>query len=426
MLNEINMILSKATQQNIPQKFKQVYLDIYPMIMYYIKRNTRRPNVVIEDLKLTGYDTVDFTVGRREFNDIICLYITIQYRGIENDENLLRAIKESNIYYGMGINNVDIPDGFAIVLEAKYLGPAQKVYENPEFEDDLEKRYIEFKNSGILKSYSIMLKEFVNIIDSDDIYPLFHGGNHTAGILNVKYPIINRLSTSIKLNNYVNIILDNSDKWKAYPRRRASIMFSDSSRIAEAYGSTLYCIFPQNSAKIGICPRPDFWDVFRYDSNDGYILSTHSINNLLQYFSAKVLSRNVNLTSYVKFKNDVDKIEKYIRKLNLETAKMPSSAANAIRLIKNVTQLKNYTFFDFLEDFIKPNYSGDSRFDFIATNTNNLVHTYNKNYGSFSEFYVYTSPASSHELWTDSPCLILASTATKELAEYIKKYGLGE
>lgn len=429
MLNEINMILSKATQQNIPQKLKQVYLDIYPMILYYIKRNTRRPNTVIDDLELKGFNNIQINLRKYNKSTLTCLYVTVKYRGIENDPDLVAAIHASNEYYGLDVNDLNMPNGVGVELDIEYLGPAQKVYENPEFEDDLEKVYVKLINSGALKSYSTMLKAFVSILDNGYSYPLYHGGKHTAGILNIKYPIQNRLSTSIRLNNYINMILDNSDKWKAYPKRKASIMFTDSSEVAASYGTTVYYIFPPNNAKIGICPKQDFWDVFRYDFNSSdnyYILSIHSINNFLQYFSAKALSRNINMESYDTFHNDIDKIETYIRRLNLETASIPNSAANTIRLIKEVTQLKNYSFFDFLEDFIKPNYSGDPRFDFKVTNTNNLIKTYDNKFGGFANYGLYAVVEDKHELWTDQPCLIITQNAAVELTEYVKKYGLGE
>lgn len=427
MLKELNVLLSTATKQNIPNYIKQYYLEMYPNIISLVKNNTRRPNTLIEDLELTGFNNIQVKL-KRENATIICLYVTIKYRGVENDPDILTLIHASNSNYMIDVYNVDIPRGFGVLLDLEYLGPAQKVYEIPEFEDNLEKQYIKLKNSGALKPYSLMLNSFMHILDTGDNYPLYHGGKHTAGILNIKYPITNRLSTSKQFNNYISIILDNSEKWKAYPKRTASVMFSDSSDIASMYGTTIYYIFPPNNAKIGICPWPDFWDVFKYqDSKTYYTLTIHGINNFLQYFSTRVFARNVNLNSYEEFKNDIDQIEKYARKINLETAKIPTTTSNVLRTIMNVTEFKNYSFFDFLEDFIKPNPGGsDFRFNFIATNTNKLIKTYETRFDTFTNYGLYNSVSARHELWTDQPCLIVAQTAAMELTEYIKKYGLGD
>lgn len=426
MLKELNVLLSTATKQNIPNYIKQYYLEMYPEIISLVRRNTRRPNTLIEDLELTGFNNIQVKI-KRENTTIICLYVTIKYSGIENDPALLALIHASNSDYMIGVDKVDIPRGFGVLLDLEYLGPAQKVYEIPEFEDNLEKQYMKLKNSGVLKPYSLMLNSFIDILDSGDDYPLYHGGKHTAGILNIKYPITNRLSTSSTFNNYISIILDNSEKWKAYPKRRASIMFTDSLHIADIYGTTVYYIFPPNNAKIGICPSSDFWDVFRYqDSKTYYQLTIHGINSFLQYFSGRVLARNINMNSYEEFKNDIDQIEKYVRKINLETAKIPTTDSNVLRTIKNATELKNYSFFDFLEDFIKPNPGGsDFRFNFIATNTNKLIKTYESRFNAFTNYSSYVK-STRHELWTDQPCLIVAQTAAMEFIEYIKKHGLGD
>lgn len=420
MLKELNVLLSTVIKQNIPKYIKQCYLDIYPNIISLIKMNTRRPNILIEDLELTGFNNIQVKL-KRENATIICLYITIKYRGVENDPDILALVHTSNSNYMINVHDVDIPRGFGVLLDLEYLGPAQKVYEIEEFENNLERQYVKLKDSGVLRPYSLMLNFFKRNLDNNNDYPFYYGGNPAAGILNIKYPIINRLSTSSKFNNYISFILDNSDKWKAYPKRTSAIMFSDSSNVAGMYGIALYYIFPPNNAKIGICPRSDLWNSFRYkDPERDYTLTVNNINAFIQYFSSKAFSRNINMSSYEKFKDDIYQIEKYIRNTNLNKIKLPTDIHNILIAIINIIESKNYSLFDFLEDFIKPNYSGNnSKSNFIVTDTNNLIKLYEYEFNTFGIEH-------EHELWTDQPCLILAKDAAMELTEYIKKYGLGD
>lgn len=430
VLNHINTLLSYAVNHDIPDYIKQTYLKIYPGIIDLIKTNTSRPETVIDDIELIDYKTYSdkeaAKVGVKN-----CLYIKLKYRGVKDNKKLIYFIQNSNANYMVEAFNrmpVKVPHGYGVILYTEYLGPAQKVYEKVEREDDLKKIFVEFKKSGILKSYSIMLKFFADIFNSSEEYPFLHGGRHTAGILNIKYPIANRLSTSAQFNNYISIIVDNSEKWKKYPKRTGAIMFSDSLMGANIYGDTLYYILPRNDANIGICPRSDFWNAFVFKKSDIYSnITVHSINRFLQYFSSLIFKRNIDKSSYSKFKDDIDEIEMVLKNIDLEdSSNMAVGLYSTSMIIRDTIESRDCSLIEFLEDFISP----DSEHivndkPFISTNTKNLINTYNE---KLDGIRYYTSDVVSndecHELWTDTPCLILAKHAALEFLEYMKLFNI--
>jgi len=54
--------------------------------------------------------------------------------------------------------------------------------------------------------------------------------------------------------NHYTLIIDNSPKWKRYPKRSKSI-------ICTTRGKAFY-VFPEDKSRIGVCPSYDFWPSF--------------------------------------------------------------------------------------------------------------------------------------------------------------------
>ena len=76
---------------------------------------------------------------------------------------------------------------------------------------------------------------------------------------------------SANTTNYYTYINDNSPYWKQYPKRSQSIICTTSQTQPINYGYT-YRVFPYDGAKIGVCPKRDYWFSFYQALGDDYML----------------------------------------------------------------------------------------------------------------------------------------------------------
>lgn len=71
----------------------------------------------------------------------------------------------------------------------------------------------------------------------------------------------NFVRSSRNTKSWYALWIDNSPNWKNFPKRLSSYICTTDPSVAEGYGHR-HLIFPNNSAKIGICPDGDMWDSF--------------------------------------------------------------------------------------------------------------------------------------------------------------------
>lgn len=90
-------------------------------------------------------------------------------------------------------------------------------------------------------------------------FPIWRGvpSDHAEGLYN---------ATTLKRNaantlNYMNLWLSNHQQWSSYPPRNKSFICTTDEKQAEDYGEK-YVVIPQDSAKIGVCPKHDLWYSF--------------------------------------------------------------------------------------------------------------------------------------------------------------------
>lgn len=411
MLEEINSIILAAT---IPAKINKIFLDQYPKLISLIKPYMLKPYSMLKDIKVSGIES-----GISD--NITYIIVTIEYYGDSNNIHMVNTMKILEKSPENIVQQLSLPENYSIKFKFKNVGPVQKRYENNEYDDDLEKIFLEFKSKRIFDNYSTAISNGIQ----NDLW-LYHGGSHTAGILNIKYPIKNRLSTSSLSNNYVSVIMDNSQAWSKFPKRTTSLMFSNDSSSADTYGTNLYVIFPSNSANIGICPEEDIWDSFKvkFDYMSYHrIITGQSFNMGVQGLAKHVLKRNINISDYMKFKSDLDKINIWIKNnisdmIERDLYIRKKFSYNETQAILNLIlyiKLKNVTLFELAEDIIKPTETDA----FAIANTKNLADVFRRYNGN-----IWSS--TSHEMWTDSPCLILTKNAIDEFKKYIAEYGLGD
>lgn len=61
--------------------------------------------------------------------------------------------------------------------------------------------------------------------------------------------------------NYVNLYIGTMPSWQHLPSRESAFIGTTDETIADAYGA-LYAMIPADSAKLGMCPKDDFWGSF--------------------------------------------------------------------------------------------------------------------------------------------------------------------
>lgn len=63
--------------------------------------------------------------------------------------------------------------------------------------------------------------------------------------------------------NYYTEIIDNSEKWKSFPKRGQSLICTTDYETAYGYGP-MYVVLPVSDPVIGVCAKGDFWYGFDY------------------------------------------------------------------------------------------------------------------------------------------------------------------
>lgn len=66
---------------------------------------------------------------------------------------------------------------------------------------------------------------------------------------------------SANTRNYYTAVIDNSPRWKKFPKRSKSVICTTDKNYAGNYGEQ-YVVFPINGSKIGVCSKEDFWESF--------------------------------------------------------------------------------------------------------------------------------------------------------------------
>ncbi len=68
---------------------------------------------------------------------------------------------------------------------------------------------------------------------------------------------------SANTENFYTLLIDNSERWKKYPKRSKSIICSTSIATAHNYGK-IYRVIPKVGSLIGLCPCNDIWKSFEF------------------------------------------------------------------------------------------------------------------------------------------------------------------
>lgn len=174
--------------------------------------------------------------------------------------------------------------------------------------------------------------------------------------------------------NYYTLMMDNFQSWRKYPKRSKSIICTTDYRYADGMGDVYY-VFPENGAKIGVCPDEDIWNVIVKYGNfeSAYTDMVDLIRNILWYIPE--IHSDIRLyTDLVKAFKSIDANKERINdKSNLELFKdMWKEYYNS-----------NLTFLEFMQEIIKPSN------------------------GNFSLRTAGDSIPNKREVWISEPCVLV-------------------
>lgn len=237
-------------------------------------------------------------------------------------------------------------------------------------------------------------------------YFLYCGTNRNDSSVFIKYPKKYRYTTSSFSLNYNNVYMDNAPEWRKFPKRQASVMFTNSINYASTFG-TAYFIIPENNAVVGVCPYGDLWSSVSVSVNN-HTITLPIFNHVLEILGITYLQRNINNQNYNQFMQDLqlvdnlfinDKKNKYedlfsvLKKDDLLNDDYADAELNAITTINHIKS--NIS----LVELTKKLLSSD-KFKTVIFKPKNFVELNTKR---------------KHEFWTDKPALLIHPS------EYLKK-----
>jgi hypothetical protein len=221
----------------------------------------------------------------------------------------------------------------------------------------------------LLPDYSDAIK---NYIDGKKIY---RGNDKVNDDILLTKPS-EFIRTSANSLNFVTLLVDNSNSWKKYPKRSKSIICTSSIVNASDYGAP-YIVLPKNEAKIGICPKDDWWYCF----GD---ITVNNVNRLIRLILKSVDPKlhidEINNTSDIKeYKDLIELIRKFDSDARYEESILSSYLSDDYKQIKGSYK----TIEEGLDNYINP-----SKFKLIDIKEYNLKR---KN----------------QEIWTDSDSILI-------------------
>jgi len=194
--------------------------------------------------------------------------------------------------------------------------------------------------------------------------------------------------------NYYNVIIDNSENWKDYPKRSRSIMTHTIESKTKLYGNKVYRVIPlRENAKCAYVDN-DYWMAFDelfkswpFDHGHGRIESlndfNHSLRNMFR-LSRKDYSCET-LKGLLKSKGHI----------------FPPSDRKKIEEIES----KYGSFYNWVDEKMKPEYTDVKLFNYNNSSDLGEYHIENQEVG--------------FEVWTDEKCLLIDNDILRKL--YIKK-----
>lgn len=197
---------------------------------------------------------------------------------------------------------------------------------------------------------------------------------------------------SANTSNHYTLLIDNSENWSEYPKRSESVVCTTSRERAIMYGDP-YLIFPLPGAEIGVCSDVDIWDSFPYLQRKIGFDNLDSLNNTFMYLAELCFEKGNLSENWPELRDELEKIPDCERFNEIyQTGEVRKNFPQYVksRLIELArTYYPNYTnFYEMIKDLLDPQ----------------------KNNFELEELKAGLTLPSNREVWTDSPCLLVAES----------------
>ena len=258
-------------------------------------------------------------------------------------------------------------------------------------------RFIEYLSEG--RSISITEKEANKLLKSKDYYDSTYGTPIYRGLENMKERFLfvrpsKFQRQSANTDNYYTLLIDNSERWKKFPKRSKSLICSTDIDYASEYG-TVYRVIPKVGSKIGVCSKQDIWDSFKVYlplvndlinklideknvSNIHYINDYYDLGDL--FLDYDIWRTDISIDIMAHMEDDIDEKE-LVREI-----------------LNDLFNDSNYLLSQFIEHLIDGKKTIDFFEDILDPNKNNFELVKAGNHKIPKE----------REVWTDGDCLLIS------------------
>ena len=125
--------------------------------------------------------------------------------------------------------------------------------------------------------------QYVQKLKDGRATPIFRGFKPDSDFMIGDSTTINRRAANT--SNYTNLLVSNSTEWKQFPPRSASYICSTDENVADSYG-TIALMIPADNARIGVCSASDFWDSFKFLSQQ--FNNVNGLNSVLGFLNREM------------------------------------------------------------------------------------------------------------------------------------------
>lgn len=238
-----------------------------------------------------------------------------------------------------------------------------------------------------------------------DKFPVYRGSRLVVSHGRADPKKLDRKSANTK--NYYTYILDNSSAWSQYPDRKNSFICTTSEETGWEFalknGGDVYRLIPFDDARFGIAPSIDIWSSFNTITSR-YKMYMNAFNDMLNDMARMVFSNNRGIRDddYTSFRQD-------IIKLGSDKKRLYDTMSNVYEMGGGI-----------------PHYYVTFAYDYYLTDQNlyefleKLMHP-DKNGFSVGKYGSLSHPSPNREVWTDSECLFINTSA---YGEFKNKLGI--
>jgi hypothetical protein len=202
--------------------------------------------------------------------------------------------------------------------------------------------------------------------------------------------------------NYYNIIIDNSENWKDYPKRSRSIMTHTLESKTKLYGNKVYRVIPlRENAKCAYVDN-DYWMAFDELFKSWPFGKIESLND----FNKSLL----NVFNLTKKDYSPGKLKQLLSSGNLNTSNLMYQG-NMLKWKESIKGIESEygSVYNWIDEKMKPGFTNVHLFKY---NNNSQIYAGGA-YDSFTDIH------EGHEVWTDEKSLLIDNDILRKL--YIKK-----